>query len=155
MPPFVLMFSGLTFLDPAMLWLGGFVALALWILSRRERPAVIFAPSMLLETEHGGKRRILPLVPLIARAFALLLIVIALARPVRMEQLPATSDGIDVMLCLDVSSSMQIGDMDAELRRLDLAVAAAGRFSERREYDRLGLITFARYPDLRCPSARS
>jgi Ca-activated chloride channel family protein len=67
---------------------------------------------------------------------------------------PQEAEGIDILLCLDVSSSMASNDLDPKRTRLDVAKAAAARFVEGRPDDRIGLIAFARYPDLRCPPTR-
>ena len=76
---------------------------------------------------------------------------IALARPAAKEPLPIETRGIDIMLCLDVSSSMEASDMDAKRTRLAVARHAAKAFVAARPYDRIGIVSFARYPDLRCP----
>jgi len=65
--------------------------------------------------------------------------------------LPHATEGIDIVLCLDLSSSMTSNDLDAQRSRLDVAKAAAKRFIAGRPHDRIGLVGFARYPDLRCP----
>ena len=93
---------------------------------------------------------LLPL-PLVLQALALLLVVVVLARPVRRVPLPLEQPGIEIVLCLDTSSSMLSNDLDAARSRLDVAKDAAARFVERREHDRIALIRFARFPDVRCP----
>ena len=55
------------------------------------------------------------------------------------------------MLCIDVSSSMRQRDMDPTRTRLDVARDAALAFVARRPDDRIGLVAFARHPDVRCP----
>jgi Ca-activated chloride channel family protein len=65
--------------------------------------------------------------------------------------LPLRAEGIDILLCLDTSSSMTANDMDRRRTRLDVAKAAAAEFVRGRPEDRIGLISFARYPDVRCP----
>jgi Ca-activated chloride channel family protein len=89
--------------------------------------------------------------PEVLTVLGLLLVVAALARPVRRDRLPLETEGIDILLCLDASSSMTASDMDRCRTRLDVAKAAAARFVAARPHDRIGLVTFARYPDLRCP----
>jgi Ca-activated chloride channel family protein len=79
------------------------------------------------------------------------LVVVALARPARRIALPLETEGIDILLCLDVSSSMKERDLDRERTRLEVAKGAAAAFISGRPDDRIGLVCFARYPDLRCP----
>jgi len=141
----------MTLQNPWWLLLALFVPLALWLRWRRGGPTVLFAPGAFLARLPGGWRvRLLPL-PWLLLVAGLSLTVVALARPVRRVPLPRKSEGIDIMLCLDVSSSMTANDMDPQRTRLDVARDAAVRFIAGRPNDRIGLVCFARFPDLRCP----
>lgn len=137
---------------PWFLLLALLVPLALWLRYRRRAPALLFAPGALLRpaSPKTWRVRLLPLPPLLT-VLGLLLAVLALARPVKHVPLPHTTEGIDIMLCIDTSSSMTANDMDPGRTRLDVAKAAAARFVGGRPDDRIGLVGFARYPDLRCP----
>ena len=53
------------------------------------------------------------------------------SRPVRQEPLPKRSEGIDIMLCIDTSSSMRNNDLDVRRTRLEVARQAAEQFYER------------------------
>jgi Ca-activated chloride channel family protein len=149
--------------DPA--WLALALALPpIWLWRRhRGAPAVTFAPAAFLAPDDRTgaapeerrplspwRVRLLPL-PKVLQAAGLLLALVALARPVQREPLPLTREGVDLMLCLDVSSSMAVKDLDRQRTRLDVAKDAAIRFLRGRPDDRIGLLCFARYPDLRCP----
>lgn len=140
-------------LDPWLLALALLVPAALW--RRRRAAAVPFAPGSLLapappHLPKSWRVRLLPL-PRALQVLALLLAVIALARPARREMLPLRTEGIDILLCLDTSSSMTANDMDRRRTRLEVAKAAAAEFVRGRPEDRIGLLSFARYPDVRCP----
>lgn len=140
-------------LDPWLLALALLVPVALW--RRRRAAAVPFAPGTLLapgppHLPKSWRVRLLPL-PRALQVLALLLAVVALARPARREMLPLRTEGIDILLCLDTSSSMTANDMDRRRTRLEVAKAAAAEFVRGRPEDRIGLISFARYPDVRCP----
>jgi Ca-activated chloride channel family protein len=143
--------SGATLLHPWMLALGAILGVAWW-LGRRSRRTVRFAPGRFVS---GGLpwtvRTVLRPVPAILYAAGLVLLLVALARPVRREPVPVEVEGIDIVLCMDVSSSMTATDMDAFGSRLDVAREAAARFVKDREHDRIGLVRFARYPDVLCP----
>jgi Ca-activated chloride channel family protein len=86
---------------------------------------------------------------------AWLLLVLAAARPQWLGepvQLPIA--GRDLMLAVDVSGSMESEDYQLAGRpvnRLDVVKAVAGRFVERREGDRLGLILFGSRAYLQTP----
>jgi Ca-activated chloride channel family protein len=143
--------TGLTLLHPWLLLLALLVPTALWLNLRRGAPAILFAPGQLLGTiPRSWRVRLLPL-PRLLQVLGLLVAVLALARPVLRVPLPHTTEGIDIMLCLDTSSSMTSRDMDPNRTRLDVAKEEAARFIAGRIDDRIGLISFARYPDLRCP----
>jgi len=147
--------TGVVLMDPWMLMLTAFIPLALWRRRGRGEAAVWFAPAAFaVGGSPAGSRswavRLLVL-PRVLRVVSLLLVVIALARPVGRDHLPLTTEGIDIMLCLDLSSSMRAKDMDPQRSRLEIARAAAAEFVEERPHDRVGLVCFARYPDLRCP----
>jgi Ca-activated chloride channel family protein len=100
---------------------------------------------------HPTWRSRLAALPTWLQLAGLALGVFALARPVERVPLPRERSGVDVMLVLDVSSSMGARDLDPQRTRLQVAVDAATRFAAMRPDDRFGLVRFARYPDLRCP----
>ena len=89
--------------------------------------------------------------PMMLRIVGLLLLLIALSRPTSKERLPQRTLGIDIMLCLDVSSSMAARDMDPQRTRLQIAKDAAADFLAKRDGDRMALMQFARYADLLSP----
>lgn len=85
---------------------------------------------------------------------AALALVVALARPVERVPAPTPPPGRDLLLCLDVSSSMAANDLDAQRSRHVVGQALAERFVRARGSDRIGLVAFARYADLVCPPTR-
>jgi Ca-activated chloride channel family protein len=135
--------------EPWLLLLGLLVPFAL--LLRRRAPAIRFAPGALASDLPRSWRVRLRHLPRLLEAAGLLLVVVALARPVLLAPLPHATEGIDIVLCIDTSSSMTSEDLDPGRTRLDVARDAAARFVEGRPDDRIGLVSFARYPDLRCP----
>lgn len=155
--------TDITFLSPWWLLAALAVPAALILRRRPGRVALRFAPATFLFAPAPGLsddplrpslRARLASVPTVLHALALLAVVAALARPVVRTPLPLRADGIDIVLCLDVSSSMTARDLDPRRTRLDVAREAALAFVRGRAEDRIGLVTFARYPDLRCPLTR-
>jgi Ca-activated chloride channel homolog len=144
--------TGLTLQDPWLLLLALLVPIALLVRWRRGAPAVVFGPGTFVERPLPGswRTRLLP-VPRVLQTLGILLAVLALARPVHRVPLPITTEGIDIFLCLDVSSSMAMNDMDQRRTRLEVAKDTAAQFIAGRPNDRIGLIAFARYPDVVCP----
>ncbi len=89
-------------------------------------------------------------VPFILRICAAAFIIIALARPQTGDGFQQISrDGIDIMLALDISTSMDV--MDVKPSRLEAAKKAIGNFIENRTNDRIGLILFAGSSFTKCP----
>lgn len=81
-------------------------------------------------------------VPFVLRTAAYALLVVALARPQGIEQNVRTStEGIDIMLSIDVSGSMLARDFKPD--RITAAKEVAASFISDRVGDRLGLVVFA------------
>ena len=80
--------------------------------------------------------------PFVLRAAAFALLVVALARPQDVEQNVRTNtEGIDIMLAIDVSGSMLARDFKPD--RITAAKQVAGSFIADRYGDRIGLVAFA------------
>ena len=91
-----------------------------------------------VETWKTKLNRILPYLKILAIAA----FIIALARPrsiLKEEEVKA--EGIDIMLVMDLSSSMLARDFDPN--RLEVSKQTAIEFIEKRPYDRIGLVVFA------------
>ena len=88
--------------------------------------------------------------PVILHILGLIALVVALARPQeRDDWSDSTVEGIDIVLAMDVSSSMLATDFKPN--RLGVAKEMASKFVEKRENDRLGLIIFAGESFTQCP----
>ncbi|HSI91597.1 MAG TPA: VWA domain-containing protein [Adhaeribacter sp.] len=75
-------------------------------------------------------------------ALSLMLILVALARPQRTsEKVEQYAEGIDIMLVLDTSGSMELKDFKPD--RLEAAKKVAQNFIEGRFQDRIGIVVFA------------
>jgi Ca-activated chloride channel homolog len=82
--------------------------------------------------------------PDMLRLLAWLLLVIALARPqTGMAEEIIQGRGMDIVLALDISGSMAALDFEPD-NRLDAAKVVIGEFVSGREFDRIGLVVFAR-----------
>lgn len=141
------------FHSPWALWLLLLVPLlaahALWR-ERRPHPALRFpgaAPLRKLPRTWALRLRHLPLA---LRLGALALVVIALARPQSTHTVErVTSEGVDILLVLDVSTSMKI--MDFEPNRLEASKRVLENFINGRRHDRIGLVVFAGGSYTQCP----
>ena len=154
MSPLPIPFTDLTLLNPWFLLAALALPVALALGRRRRAEAVPFPPAALLRggppLPRSWRVRVRGL-PLLLEAAGILLAVAALARPVEAVAVPEAARGIDILLCLDTSSSMRAPDLDGSRTRLQVAKEAAAAFVRARAGDRIGLVAFARYPDLRCP----
>lgn len=144
---------GFALRDPAWLLLALGVA-AVGAFCWRRRQGVPFAPAALAGT--GGPlprtlRQRLSWLPPALEGLALLLGVLALARPVERLPLPPERLGRDVLLCLDTSSSMAATDLAPDRSRAAIALQLAAEFARARTDDRVGFVSFARFADLGCP----
>ena len=80
--------------------------------------------------------------PFVLRAAAFSLLIVALARPQDVEENVSTNtEGIDIMLAIDVSASMLARDFQPD--RITAAKEVAGSFIADRYGDRIGLVAFA------------
>lgn len=115
---------------------------------RRHLTAGVPVPPPALRTL---RTRLFRVVPLWGRVLALVLLLLALARPQhasRGEVPPA--EGIDIMLTLDTSYSMAAEDFHPQ-NRLEAAKRAAAEFVRKRANDRLGVVFFGGAALLGCP----
>jgi Ca-activated chloride channel family protein len=88
--------------------------------------------------------------PFVTRLLALSCIIIALARPQTKYSLQlAEGEGIDIVLCIDVSGSMTAQDFQPN--RLEAAKSVAADFVNRRSSDRIGVVIFAGESFTQCP----
>ncbi len=127
-----------------------------WWLGRSGRPAAVTHSNTELVHELSKARRtrwgrLLPLLRWVGGA----LFVLALARPnIERRHAEVHSSGVDIMLAIDVSGSMQAQDMvgpRGRSSRLDAAKEVVARFVGDRESDRIGLVAFAGQPYLVSP----
>lgn len=85
------------------------------------------------------------------RMLALSLAIIAMARPQSsFQEQEVLTEGIDIMLALDISSSMQAEDFKPK-NRLETAKVVAADFIEGRTNDRIGMVVFAGRSYTQCP----
>jgi Ca-activated chloride channel family protein len=139
--------AGFRFQDPAWLWLalaGPLVLLAVWI---RERDAlsraVVFPGASRLGRVPPGWRVRLRHLPATLAAMGIVAGAVALARPQHGTlREDVTTQGVDIVVALDVSGSMAAQDFQPR-NRLEVAKEVVAGFVKRRTSDRIGLVVFA------------
>lgn len=145
--------GGYTLLDPWFLLAAPLFVLAGWRRASTRRAALPTASASLFVGLPRTLRQRVAFVPLLVKVLAGLCLALALARPVQRDVIPLREDGIDIVLVVDTSSSMLQEDMrtNDSYRRMDAARERAMEFAAARVHDRVGLVAFGRYAELRCP----
>ncbi|MBS1669709.1 MAG: VWA domain-containing protein [Bacteroidetes bacterium] len=88
--------------------------------------------------------------PFVLRLLTIVCLVLALARPqIRNDQQVINGEGIDIMLCLDISGSMLAQDFTPN--RIEAAKNVAANFIDNRPSDRIGLVIFSGESFTMCP----
>ena len=144
------------FLQPEWLWLLALLPMVMLLRGRRGPVAAVEFSDVGLAREVARSSRTragrwLWLFPLLAGA----LMIVGLARPQRAHsRTEVTADGIDIVLGLDVSGSMQALDFlvdNRRVNRIEVVKSVVSKFIEERPGDRIGLIAFAAAPYLVSP----
>ena len=144
------------FLHPYFLFLLlGLPLLAIWK-GRWGRPVAIRMPSTVDAVEIGGKPRSkIGGFLLFLGLLSLALLIIAFARPrFGKGSSEIEASGIDILLALDVSGSMEALDFtlnEMPANRLEVVKDAVGKFIKERPNDRIGMVAFAGRPYLVSP----
>ena len=142
----------MTLAHPWLLLLLIAVPLLVWLRHGRgrRRPALRFSDGdTLAGLPHSWAVRAQPLLPALY-GLGLGLLVVVLARPQKgLEESRVTTQGVDIALLVDVSTSMRAIDLSEqgkEMNRLDAAQEVLERFIRKRGQDRMGLIAFSAMP---------
>ncbi len=152
LPPWLHEGSGLRFENPWLLlcWIAVPLVLAAGMLEKRYQGKLRFPLlSVLVQSGTGWRTRLLPVLTGL-RAVGIAFLVVALARPQDSTQREETEmEGIDIVLTIDVSGSMEAQDL--EPTRLQASKAVVQEFIKRRKNDRIGAVIFAEQAYTLCP----
>jgi len=144
------------FLQPEWFWLLALLPIVmLWRGRRGPIAAIEYSDvSLAREVARGSRSRIgwlVWLLPILAGA----LMIVGLARPQRAHsRTEVSANGIDIVLGLDVSGSMQALDFQINrqrVNRIEVVKSVVSKFIDERSDDRIGLIAFAGAPYLVSP----
>jgi Ca-activated chloride channel family protein len=141
--------------DPWVLLLLLLVPLLLRRMRGRRQASLRFPVLSTLAAGTHGRRAHWKWLPPALRAVAFALLVLALARPqVGKSATRVSTEGIDIMLAVDVSGSMLAEDFEIDgdrVNRLEAVKSVVAGFLEKRPSDRVGLVLFAGRPYTQCP----
>lgn len=88
----------------------------------------------------------------VLRIIVIVLLIIAFARPQSgIKEEKVITEGIDIILAMDVSSSMLAEDLARHRNRLDVAKEVAAEFIKGRTNDRIGMVVFSGKSFTQCP----
>ena len=138
------MLENSTFANPEFFWLFLLLPLAIawFFIKRKEQTASLNISSIKGFTGSSILSKLKPMLFLL-RLLALAAIIVALARP-QTEDISTrtkTTKGIDIVMAIDVSSSMLARDLKPN--RLSALKEVAANFIKKRPNDRIGLVAYA------------
>jgi Ca-activated chloride channel family protein len=147
------MFEGLTFKNPELFYLLlAIVPLVAWYIFRQKRNTASIQVSSTASVFKAPKtlRHVLRHSIFVSQMIALAFFIVVLARPQSSSNWEnVTTEGIDIIIALDISSSMLARDFSPD--RLEAAKNVAMEFISGRQYDRMGLVVFAGEAFTQCP----
>jgi Ca-activated chloride channel homolog len=142
----------INFAYPWLLWLLLLLPLmAAWYFVKQKQNSSSFKISSLsiYKKQSTGKSRLIHL-PFLLRLLAMGLLIAAIARPqTRNEEEKIEGEGIDIILCMDVSGSMVEPAFNP--LPLDIAKDVAISFIQQRKTDRIGMVSFESEAFTQCP----
>lgn len=138
------------FANPYLLLFLLIVPLLLWWRGRRRRASVNFPDGELLrKLPISLTVRLQPILPIFYTA-GLACLIGAMARPQRgLQESRVNTEGVDIVLLLDLSTSMDTPDFaqhGKRITRIDSAKAVIADFIQKRTEDRIGLVAFSALP---------
>ncbi len=147
------MMRGIQFADPQFLWFLLLIPIMIGIhiyLSKKKPSFLRFSAFPILEGYKPSLRQRFIILPFILRMVAVAAIVVALARPQSSSSgQNVTTEGIDIVISLDISASMLAEDLKPN--RLKAAKKVAENFIDARPNDRIGLVVFSGESFTQCP----
>ncbi len=145
--------SRITFADPNLLFLLVIVPamIAFYVIKQHKASAAFHLPGLQqLEKSAPTFRNYLRHILFALRTAGITLLIIALARPQSTDEFQDVStEGIDIVLTLDISGSMLARDFRPD--RLEASKDVATEFISGRPYDRIGLVVFSGESFTQCP----
>jgi Ca-activated chloride channel family protein len=145
--------NGITFSEPFYLYLLAIIPLMIaFYYFKQQKAAPSFRMPGLQQFANAGHtfRHYLRHILFALRVLSIMLLIIVLARPQATDRIQNTStEGIDIVLALDISGSMLARDFRPD--RLEASKDVATEFISGRPYDRIGLVVFSGESFTQCP----
>jgi Ca-activated chloride channel family protein len=128
------------------------IPMVFWYIKKDEfsHPSIQISSLRAFTTTPVSYKHLLRHVEFSFRMLAFALLIIALARPQSTNNWQdTTTEGIDIVLALDISGSMQAMDFDPN--RFEASKKVAIEFISGRSYDRIGVVVFSGESFTQCP----
>lgn len=126
------------------------IALYIWREIKGHAPYLQVSSSSPWKGEGGRVKKMMRHIPYILRFIALAALIVALARPRSSQDFEkVNAQGIDVIIAIDVSTSMLARDFSPD--RISAAKDIAIEFIAQRPRDRMGIVVFAGESFTQCP----
>ncbi|MEJ7627369.1 MAG: VWA domain-containing protein [Ferruginibacter sp.] len=144
-------FNNVTFAQPLLLWLLIIIPFLIgWYIKNHNSQSASLKVSTVAMKGLQSFKTTMRHIPFIFRLLALSFIILALARPqTKNDEQRAEGEGIDIILCIDVSGSMTARDFQPN--RLEAAKEVAFNFAQKRLTDRIGIVIFSGESFTLCP----
>jgi len=129
------------------LWFWAFLLIPAYLVfeyfvKRKRTPRLSYSRVAILK-QAAGHSSLMEYLPMILRSLVIILLIIALARPRISNKLEkVTGEGIDIVVAIDISGSMQAIDFQPT-NRLEAAKKVAADFVSKRVNDKIGFVTFS------------
>ena len=121
----------------------------------KQQATISYSSIDTLQAMRSARVEILSILPLALRMFAISLLVLALARPQEgHKSTEILSVGVDIILALDTSGSMQALDFIKDEKRdtrLAMVKDVVSQFIDNRPNDRMGMVVFGSEAYTQCP----
>ena len=158
-----------TFAHPYLLFLLLLLIPVLIFAWKKRSPVIIISSLHAFKSASKGKRKFNPakFIPFLLYALAAAAVIFAMSQPREgLEEIRRRTQGIDIIIALDLSGSMAVYDAPSGMNenrvansinsgklqnRLETAKKEIRQFIEARPNDRIGLIAFAPLPYAACP----
>ncbi|WP_407523465.1 VWA domain-containing protein [Lacibacter sp. MH-610] len=142
----------INFAYPWLLWLLLLLPLmiAWYVLKQKKQQSALKLSTLSIYKKQSTVKNTFIHLPFVIRLLTVTLLILAIARPQsKNDEERVEGEGIDIMLCMDVSGSMLAEDFTPN--RMEAAKEVAVKFIEGRKTDRIGLVIFSGESFTQCP----
>jgi len=135
-----------------------FIPLCVWVyilIRKRRQKTVTFSQTSMLKKLAGKKEEMIIDLPVYLRILCMIFLILTICRPQSYNvSREIKSPGVDILLCMDTSGSMQALDFKLGKKSVDRLTAVkkvVSDFIKKREHDRIGLVVFGEFAFTQAP----